>query len=504
MTRFLKNTTALLALSLTAWLGQACTDGFEELNTPPTSVTAIDPGLIVSKTQRDFAFGEGYEYPNNQYGSWVQHWAGGVLISSSRYVQQADDGLWNDHYTLLRNISQIRTSLLAGQESSPKARTKLAIARIIEISVWQRLTDLFGDVPFTETARGPEYVNNTPKFDTQESIYRQLLADLDAASANLTATDDSYGNADFYYKGNVDKWKRYANSLKLRMGMRVRYADAALAQKTVTEAMAQPLLASNADNAAVPTFNDATNGNVHPVLNHFLAGSPDLKYLGEAFVGTLVAKADPRLPRLAEPTVNSKKAGKPAYRGIGVALTDDLLKGIIKDDYSTASLTTWFSKAYAPAIPCNVLTFSDVSFLKAEAALEGWGATADKAEGFYQDGVKAALAQAPYNVTTIPADYAAELNLAETLTKEQKLEKIGTQKWIQLFGRSYEAFTEWRRMGYPALKPGPNAGSTGGKIPRRAVYSAREALLNPTNYAEAAARLASGDSYLSRVWWDRK
>jgi hypothetical protein len=481
----------------------SCTKDFEKINTPPTSVTTIDPGLLLSKVQKDEAFAEGYEYPNNQYGSWIQQWAGGVLISSSRYIEQSDNSTWDAHYTLIRNISQIRNGVLKGLEDDRAGRTKLAIAKIVEITVWQRLTDLYGDVPYSQTALGAEDVNTKPAFDTQESIYKSLIADIDKAIGQLNVADDSYGSADFYYKGDVAKWKKYANSVKLRLGMRIRYADPVLAQKTVTDAMGQPLLQSNSDNATVPTYNNATNDNVHPLLNHFLAGSPDLKYLAEPFVSRLVSTADPRLPRIAQPTVNSVRAGTPAYKGIGVALTDELLKTIIKDDYSTASTLTFFNRTYSPAIPCMVMSFSDISFYKAEAALEGWGATPEQAEGFYQDGVKAALAQEPYNITTVPASFATQLSFAGS-TKEQKLEKIGTQKWIQLFGRSYEAFTEWRRMGYPALKPGPFAGSTNGTIPRRTIYSSREALLNAVHYKEASSRLSKGDSYVSKVWWDKR
>ncbi len=435
----MKNLLKLFILAGIVCCFPACTKDFEKLNTPPTSVTTIDPGLILSKVQKDAAFSEGYEYPNNQFGSWIQQWAGGVLISSSRYIEQSDNSTWDAHYTLIRNISQIRNEILKGLENDPSGRTKLAIARIVEISVWQRLTDLFGDVPYSQTALGVANINTKPAYDTQESIYKSLITDIDAAMGQLNATDAGYGTADFYYKGDVAKWKRYANSLKLRLGMRVRYADAALAQKTVTEALGQPLLLSNSDNATVPTFNNATNDNVHPVLNQFLGGSPDLKYLADAFVARLVSTNDPRLPRIVQPTVNSVRAGTPAYKGIGVALTDDILKTIIKDNYSTVSTLTFFNRAYSPAIPCMVMSFSDVSFYKAEAALEGWGSTADKAEGFYQDGLRAALAQDPYNITTVPANFADQLSFTG-LSKEQKLEKIGTQKWIQLFGRSYEAF----------------------------------------------------------------
>lgn len=499
----MKNIFPSILLTGAICLTQACTGDFEEINTPPTSVTTVDPGLLLSKVQKDAAFSEGYEVPNSQYGSWIQHWAGGVLVSSSRYIEQSDNNTWDAHYTLIRNISQVRNEVLKGKENDPGGRSKLAIARIVEISVWQRLTDLFGDVPYSGTALGPAEVNTKPAFDTQESIYKSLIDDLNAAMAQLTPGDASYGSADFYYKGDINKWKKYANSLKLRLGMRIRYADPALAQKTVTEAMGQPLLESAADDATVPTYNNATNANVHPVLNQFLAGSPDLKYLADAFVTQLVTTGDPRLPRIAQPSVNSVKAGTPAYKGIGVALTDEILKTIIKDDYSTVSTITFFNRDYSPAIPCIVMSFADVSFYKAEAALEGWGGTAGEAEKYYQDGVKAALAQAPYNVTAVPAAFEKELSFTG-LTKAQKLEKIGTQKWIQLFGRSYEAFIEWRRMGYPALKPGPFQGSTGGTIPRRTIYSSREALLNKVNYEQAVSRLSNGDSYVSKVWWDKR
>lgn len=482
----------------------SCTKKFEELNTPPTSVTDVDPGLLLSKAQKDAAFVEGNERANIEIGSWVQYWAGGQVAPVSRYIQQPTDLVWSAHYTLLRNLGQIRNQSLKGMEEMPAGRTKLAIARIMEISVWQRLTDLFGAVPFSATTENASDVESKPAYDSQETIYITLIADLDAAIAKLNNSDATYGNADFYYKGNIDKWRRFGNSLKLRLGMRLRYGNPALAEKTVRETMAQPLLLNNADNAAIPTFNDAQTINMHPILQQFIGGSIDLRYLAAAFVNTLKNTNDPRLPFIAEASANSKKAGTPAYAGIGVALTDAQLSAVIKDDYSTASLTTYFNRSLSTPIPCYVFTYADVCFFKAEAALLGWGADASQAEGFYQDGIRAAMALAPFNITTVPQAYIdAQFSLAG-LTQEQQLEKIMTQKWIMLFGRDYEAFAEWRRTGYPVLTPGDNAGSTNGTIPRRAVYSSLEVLLNTENYTKALSGLSNGDSYLSRVWWDNK
>ena len=485
-------------------LFSSCTKDFEELNTPPTSVTAVDPGLLLSKVQKDAAFAEGNERANIEIGSWIQYWAGGQVAPVSRYIQQPTDLVWSAHYTLLRNLGQIRNQSLKGMEEMPAGRTKLAIARIMEISVWQRLTDLFGAVPFSTTTADAGDVQSKPTYDSQEIIYTTLITDLDAAIAKLTSTDLSYGNADFYYKGNIDKWRRFGNSLKLRLGMRIRFANPTLAEKTVREAMAQPLLLNNADNAAIPTYNDAQTINMHPILQQFIGGSADLRYLADAFVNTLKNTNDPRLPFIAEATVNSKKAGTPAYSGIGVALTDAQLLGVIKDDHSTASLTTYFNKSLSTTIPCYVFTYADVCFFKAEAALLGWGATQAEAESFYQDGIRAAMALLPFNITTIPQAYIDAQFSFTGLSDEEKLEKIMTQKWILLFGRDYEAFAEWRRTGYPVLTPGDNVGSTNGTIPRRAVYSSLELLLNTDSYNAAVKDLTQGDSYLSKVWWDQK
>lgn len=483
-----------------------CTKDFNDLNTPPTSVTNIDPGILLSKVEKDAAFGEGSETINIHVGSWIQYWAGGAVAPTSRYFQvsKTDNLLWAAHYTLLRNLGQIRFQELKGMEDNPQGRTKLAIARILEISVWQRLTDLYGDVPFSQTTESAGAVNNKPKYDKQQDIYKQLIADLDAAIGKLNGGDASYGNADFYYKGAVDSWKKLGNSLKLRLGMRIRYADPVLAEKTVREAMAQPLLSDNKDNAAVPTFNNAQTTNANPVLQQILTGSPDLRYLASALVKTLTDKNDPRLTMIAAPTINSQKAGTLEYKGIGVALTDEQLSGVIKDNFSTASMTTWFNQNLAAPIPAYMFTYAEVCFFQAEAALKGWGAAPADAEGFYQKGIRAAMAQQPYNITVVPQAYIdKEFSLAG-LTEEQQLEKILTQKWLMLFGRDYEAYAEWRRTGYPKLTPGDNKGSTNGAIPRRAGYSTQEALLNTDNYNEAVSRMPEKDSYLSRVWWDQK
>lgn len=502
----MKKTTSYNILSLSLGLSlltsmNSCTKDFERINTPPTSVTTVDPNLLLPRILRDGTFQETGELPNNKFGSWVQHWAGGSVVPVSRYFEGPETLIWSQHYQLIRNIIQIKEEL-KGLENAPEGRSKIAIAEIYEVYLYQRLTDLFGDIPFSEVTTSNVAINRTPKFDKQEDIYPKLIARIDAALAKLTAGDASYGTADFFYAGNIDKWKKFANTLKFRIGMRMRYANPTLAQQTVTAALSSNygLITSNTENAAVPTYNNAQPENQNPILRMSTTGSADLRYLASALVNKLLSTNDPRLPLLAKAvTIN----GVSTYQGIDVALTDNQLSQLIRVNYSTPNGNTFFSLTNA-AIPVYALTFSDVCFYKAEAALLGWGLNKDDAYTYFVEGVKAAMAIQPYAINTLPANYEQNVLSFVGLTDAQIMEKIATQKWISLFGRNMEAFAEWRRTGYPILTPGPNLGSTSGQIPRRGIYSSDEAALNEVNFNEAVARMSNGDSFISKVWWDKK
>ena len=485
----------------------SCTKGFEELNTPPTSSSIIDPGTLLAAAQRDSKFTQGHEYQSLTAGAWIQQWVSSNNLPSSRYYFQRHRGEdWNGLYSNLKNLCQIRHHLLKGQEDAPEGRTRLAIARIVEVDLWQTITDLYGDIPYSESALGEKDLITYPKYDTQEDIYKSLISTLDEAISKLNVSDKSYGSSDLYYGGNVNQWIKYANSVKLQLGMRMKYVAPDRAKTVVEQALSSPLIASNSDNAKINTSTQY-EASRHPILNLFRRGSPDNKYLGKAFVDHLVNTNDPRLRMIASPTVNSVNAGAPIYRGRLAAPTEAELLGIINNDYSLASDQTYFSDAYNATnpIPCYIYTYAEVCFYKAEAALEGWGGmNVNQAESFYQEGIKAAMALEPYKITTIPQAYIdAQFSFAG-LTSEQKLEKIMNQKWILMFGRSYDIYAEWRRTGYPALTPGHNLGDSNGTIPRRRGYPQDEVDLNTENHKAAASRMSNGDSYLSRVWWDCK
>jgi len=480
----------------------ACTEGFEELNISPTQPANVPAEYILSNVQLNGLMAEGANWW--QVGSWVQQWASGNLSAPSQYLEDRDiyeTRSWASHYGYIHNLAQIRNRLLKGQEESPAGRTKLAIARINEIYIWQRMTDFWGDIPYSEVGVPEAELILTPKYDTQKEIYTSLLAELDRAMNAMSTSDISFGNADLVYKGNVNAWRKFGNMLKLRLGFRLRYVDPSLSRSIVESALAGPIFESNADNAAMPTNpQDGFALGYHPIIGGYNS-SKELNQLAAPFIDMLLAKEDPRLPKIAEPTENSKKAGNPIYRGLGVALGQNVI--INRDDYSYGTISIYNDRKYT--FPYLFMTYSDLCFYKAEAALLGWaGLTPVQAEEFYQQGIRASMKIEPFNIPDAAIDaYLAKEGIL-TGSDEEKLEQIMNQKWISLFMRHYEAYAEWRRTGYPKLTPGPNKGVTNGTIPRRGVYSGNERFRNPDEYNTAVARMAQGDSYLSRVWWDVK
>lgn len=497
-----KNLNSFVAVLCFVVLLSACTKNFEKLNVSPTQPASVPPEYILSNMQLGGLLAEGANWW--QVGSWVEQWASGSLSAPSQYLEDRDiyeTRNWAAHYGYIHNVSQIRNRLLKGQEETTSGRTKLAIAKINELYIWQRMTDFWGDIPYSESGLPESELILTPKYDTQESIYKSILSELDKAMSNLNVSDLSYGNADLVYKGNVNAWRKFGNMLKLRMGFRLRYVDLQLSRKTVEEALAGPIFESNTDNAKMPTNpQDGFALGYHPVIGGY-NGSKELNQLGAPFIDMLLDKNDPRLPKIAEPTENSKRIGSPIYRGLGVALGQNVI--INRDDYSYGTKSIYDDRKFT--FPYLFMTYSDLCFYKAEAALLGWsGLNPGDAESFYQEGIKAAMKVDPYNIGD--ADINTYLSNEGTLsgTEEEQLEQIMDQKWISLFMRHYEAYAEWRRTGYPKLVPGPSQGVTNGTIPRRGVYSGTERFRNPDEYNTAVARMPKGDSYLSKVWWDKK
>lgn len=294
------------------------------------------------------------------------------------------------------------------------------------------------------------------------------------------------------------------------------YANPTAAEAAVTEAMGDPSISSNEESAMIATTaGGRSDDNAHPILTE-LREPGDKSRIGEHLVEMLKANDDPRLEFIAEPTEASKdvfeESGDPSdleYLGIPPNMTDEMYNAMDLFEISYAALDIWANEDLA--VPAHVLTYPEVLFLQAEAALRGWGGNQADAQNYYEQGIRAAMTMEPYNqigfngVEITPADIDAYVNSQVPLSAdfETALEQISEERYVALFSRGDEPYFEWRRTGYPLLDPGTRTDNyTNGNIPRKAFYHESEQSLNSENWQEAVNRQGD-DGYNAEIWLDQ-
>jgi len=340
-----------------------------------------------------------------------------------------------------------------------------------------------------------------------------LLAELKDAAQKLDANaKNTVENADIFYSGNVNKWKKFAYSEMLRLAMRMSKVDPSSAKNWSEKAVQGGVMESNEDNTICPHHARGTLPVSNPVGLVLANRQPDGYRLSETFINFLKNTNDPRLPYFAtvaqNPGDNSDlgdnnpaiQLGQPnGYDNEGGA--EDITKAPNwpgdRNKYSVINRTT-FAKEDAPTF---ILTYAETALLLAEAAQRGW--ISGNASDYYNKGVKAAIIQLNQTGATISEAEADDYVNAHPYVPAKGLEMINTQYWIATFADWNETWCNWRRSGYPQLKEINYKGTTTiGSIPRRLTYPLEEASINPQSYKEAVARIAGGDKMTSRVWWD--
>jgi hypothetical protein len=464
----------------------ACTADFEKINSDPAIInkSVVKSESLFTLAQRRFT----YQIPSQAYA--IACFSGYYYnpASGNIFLEGEWSGLYNNFYRqyIINTAEVIRLT-----ENDPNRRNLHAYARIMKAMMFGILTDCYGDVPYFEAAQSVENVILNPKYDTQEAIYKDLLNELKEAYEQITdTTQATIGKVDIIYGGNVAKWRRLANSLRLRLAMRVRYADEQLARTHITEALTRPLITSNSDNALVITKDDGVVDNQNPLYDKQTTQPLNHK---ASFTTTdiLLQLNDPRLSKyVSNDPLNN-------YRGTPLQYVDEGSNGRYSND-STVLLNPNF---LGKVLNVVVMNAAEVAFLRAEAALAG--ISSEDANTLYRDGIRLAMSQ--YTVSTSDINtYLASAVGTLAGSDEQKLEQIIVQKWLGNYYNHFESWSEFRRTGYPRIWTGLRLGDTNGQIPRRVMYPANERLANAQKIQEAVERLEHGDSYMSRVWWDKK
>jgi hypothetical protein len=499
-----------LTVCLTACLGlQACDKNFDVINTNPNASATPTPAFVFTKALLDGA-GDVLQllHGTMQYTTSYNDVAG----FGAKYVLSQSQQSWtviNNAYP--REINEIQ-QVIGQVNTNPEQVNLLSTARIWRVYCFSRVTDLYGDVPYSQAGKGYTDALYKPAYDEQKNIYADMLKELDEAAAALTVGKATFGAADLIYGGDVPKWKKFSYSLMLRLAMRMTKVNIADAEKWAKKAIAGGVITTDADIAKVGGYVLAGQDiNKNPLALNWL-NSDYIKADGssnqeggkyqDVFINYLKDNKDPRLGVLSVVWVGGKPDTSFAIqKGMSAKL------GTKPADFPTYSEPNPATILQLNS-PYLLLTNAETNFLLAEAALRGWysGATASVA---YESGITASMKQ----WALFGTGGAISTNQIDTYINYHKLntagsfnaqmEQIHTQFWVGVFPNATEVFANYRRTGFPALVPNTYVGNaTGGKIFRRFLYPATEQNLNGENYQAAIARQGA-DEFLTRMWWDR-
>ena len=524
---------AMLALFVTV---TACnTDELHDLNINPQALNQVNTNFLFTAAQLGTAAGG--SAGDNRYIDWrtnigfaayaIQQLANvsGGIAPGDKYTDNVEsyNAPWEFIYgDQLKNIAEVlRQTGPGGYEEGQRLNMRQA-ARILRAFNFHRLTDYYGNIPYSEALQG---IQGTflPAYDSQQSIYMDLLNELDEATTAMSASnpDEGFAAADLYFDGDITKWKKWGYSLMLRLAMRISNVDATTAATYVTRAVNGGVMTSNEDNVWVPMdLGPSEWVNQNGISRAFASGDggqPSIlsKSLVDRLIGADPNDAsddDPRLLVLSNGVNGDKdpliQRGMP--NGMDAGMLDTYL-GV-----SGANQSDYFSSINLLMLddddPYMLMNYAEVEFLMAEAVERGIGTVPGTAAEHYNAGVRAAMQMyVPFaqgdedaiaELTVTDAQVDAYLAMYPYAGGTAGLEMIGDQLWISKFFNWWEAWADWRRTGYPDLVPVDYPGNvTGGEIPRRLRLPSHEQAVNIANI-EAGATKPQDDIVAGRVWWD--
>jgi len=410
----------------------------------------------------------------------VKHWAMAVYQDEAQYdfaTRNIPQTWWTYMYRdILNDFNESARIINADPLLTAEVKAnQLAIVDVMQVYVYNLLVNTFGDIPYTE-AFNPAIL--FPKYDDAKTIQLDLLKRLATDVSKLTAANSSFtANDDIVYKGSTEKWLKFANSLRMRIGMTIADVDDATA-KTTVEAADPNVFSSVSDNGSVVYLPASPNNN--PLYIDIVQGNRGDYVAAKDLLDTLNFLADPR-KQLFFGTNNEGK-----YVG-----------GVVGTVNTYADVSKPNGKLYAADAPVVLLDFVETEFFRAEAKERGYNVSGTAAD-HYSNAIRASIIW--WGGTAADADaYLAKPEVAYATAAGSFKQKIGFQKWIGLYNRPVEGWTEYRRLDYPKLPLAVNAKSG---YPNRLQYPNNEQQLNGTNYTAAAAKIGT-DKVETKLYWDK-
>jgi hypothetical protein len=490
-------TVGTLALLVSA--GACDNSNLTELNTNPNAPEQVGPELLFpngTSVAVDLVRTSLELVPQGIGSTWPQYLAEYQYPEISYYLFRPTtaDGLWNAFY-----IGPLQDFAKALKQAKDADRPN-QIGPILVMRAWtySYMTGMWGNIPFTDANKADEGLI-TPTYDAQQVVYDSLLASLATANTVLTGsgTEFTFAGRDPIagYNGTPERWRRFANSLRARLGLNLSKVNPARAQTEVAAAIAAGGFTSNTEDAQI-NWPGNTTANANPWWANQLegGGTRDDARFSVTFIDSLKSLNDPRLPIFARP-IQDPAGG---FQGMpnGIEAGDAGAWGTKSSRLGT--------QVFARAQPSYVMTFAEYSFIKAEAAERGWiagGAVA--ARQYYEEGITASMQDwgvAAAAITTYLAQPRIQYAGTGT-TNPAGIAQIILQKWIAAFTAGFESWSEWRRTGCPSLTPAVEARTNPASIPRRVIYPQTEQSFNNTNL-QAAITAQGGQELTNRLWID--
>ena len=526
---------SVLFATLLLFSAPSCSDRLEDMNVNPNSPEVVPSNLIFSGATRYLM-----HYTRDGWWSarmtlpWMQY-SGQLIYQEEDKYQYRETQTSNGWYYLYKSATDFKDIIDLNTDEETKHQmagygnsdNQIAVSRIMLAYIFDQLATHFGDVPYWsygnddpdfQALQTPEIM--TPKFAEQSKIFADLLKELKEAAAQLDPSDAVFIAGDNIYNGDAEKWRKFANSLRLRIANRIKgvYPEA---QNHISEAIAAGVFESNDDNAVQAFGTTAAEGS--PFWQTFMVGRRQDFVVGEPFVDLLKGVTgdfgiDPRLPKMVAPV------GYSGYEVEARSYTESSVDEIDLDDYvgmplglpspavindnSSIGLTSFASyHVIKPDYGEVLMEYAEVAFILSE--INGWD------QGYYEEGVKASM-----NKWGVESDDIEDYINALPAASE---ENVITQKYIAFYMTPQEAWNEYRRTGFPdgdilmlpngreskdlvhgetyTFTPLISGNVLATDLPSRVRYPQEEQTLNSTHYNEARSKLSNGDEIDSKLWW---
>ncbi len=466
-------------------LFNGCGD-FDDINVDPNNPSSPDTRFLFTyacKRVPLFTMVGTYDPWNQLYPQYLSE-RQNIQYSNYALVDFSVGPYYYENIRNLETIIKLNTDEATKNESYVtqlgSVNNQIAASRTLRAFIYMHLTDILGMIPYSEALKGDDGIF-TPKYDTQEYIYTDLDKELTEAYTQFNEVETLSGTFDILYSGDISKWKKLNASVRMMMAIKLSDVKPEDGKARFTKAYADGGIIDNADILSYKYLPETANQN--PLYDNMVVSGRKDFAPSKTILDQLIAYNDPRLEVYADPNQDGNYDGVP----YGISQNE------IANYKNTAVFDPIYYKQDAERV---VISPSHILLIQAEAAVRGW-ITAN-AETLYKAGITASFGQ--HGLSGKIETYYDQNAIKLTGTDAQKIEKIAMQRWLANFMQDgVEAWSDWRRLNVPALKPGPAATVT--HIPYRRQYYPDDYLTNKDNY-NAAIAIQGADNFDTRVWWD--